>query len=980
MKHTLSKPLALLLALAFGLCLPAAASSETTVSTITVAATGVTTAAAAIEPEGSLRLTASVTYDGETPDSTNVTWTSSNTAVAKVTPGDPSTACAVTGVSPGKATITATAGGKTATFDVSVSGIVLSGNTVGPIYAGEKAPLTFTAYGDAAKDLTWRTESSSSAATAEVSGNTVTVTGRQADSGPVTITVKDSGGAYAAEITVPSVLSTDLAGAVSGGSFALRSVLPGIRNLNSRINGGTLSYFTGLSVNASQGTLYYGYISESDPGSGVSGTGYYPPDDRSASDFSKIYFVPRQGYSGTATITYTAYDTDGAFYHGRILVDVPLPDEEDSGITYTSIEGAAVQFSAEDLSDYCQSLNGRALNYVTFALPSAANGTLYYGSIGDGLYENSVSASTRYYRAGSPSINDVWYVPRGNSTASIRFTGMDTAANAVSGAITVVCKNFDGETSSRAEIDYIVSSGSSVYFSAADFSDACWEATGRELNYIRLTSTPGTYYGTLYNSGAAVTGTSTAYYRAASGSRSTIGALRYAAHSSRTGTVTLSFTGTDVSNETFSGTIRISIVSGSAAAIEYSVAPGGEVQFETVDFSDASYNATGRELNYIVLRSPLPASSRGGLYDSYGRVTSTGNGYYRTASGSRRLISDLGFTAAETFTGSVTVPYTGYSASGRSFYGAVTITANSSGSTSGGTFEQPIYTSSGQAVSLRTSDFTNAALERLDYELASVRFTLPSASSGRLCLNFVSPTRYGTVSASQSYPASALSRLAFLPKAGFSGTAYIGYIATDTTGKQYNGTLMLQVTPPTSSGYFNDMGGYGWAVPAVDFLRGYRIVSGTDNAGRAFTPEGLTRRGDYTLMLYNAFSFPSAGTESFPDVPADSYYARGIAAAKAAGIAAGDTDGNYRPDETITRQDAAVLLYRTMGRSGAMPSGGYADLAAFPDRGAVADYAVESMASLVKLGVFHGDEAGRLNPTALLTRAEMASLFYHAIT
>ena len=62
-----------------------------------------------------------------------------------------------------------------------------------------------------------------------------------------------------------------------------------------------------------------------------------------------------------------------------------------------------------------------------------------------------------------------------------------------------------------------------------------------------------------------------------------------------------------------------------------------------------------------------------------------------------------------------------------------------------------------------------------------------------------------------------------------------------------------------------------------------------------------------------------------------------------------------------------------------MPSGNYSDLNRFYDAGSVADYAIEAMASLTRLGVFQGS-GGNLNPNSPLTRAEMASLFYKAIT
>ena len=45
----------------------------------------------------------------------------------------------------------------------------------------------------------------------------------------------------------------------------------------------------------------------------------------------------------------------------------------------------------------------------------------------------------------------------------------------------------------------------------------------------------------------------------------------------------------------------------------------------------------------------------------------------------------------------------------------------------------------------------------------------------------------------------------------------------------------------------------------------------------------------------------------------------------------------------------------------------------------VAPYAVEAMGALVRMGVFTGDSAGRLNPSGTLTRLQMAAILYRAV-
>ena len=170
----------------------------------------------------------------------------------------------------------------------------------------------------------------------------------------------------------------------------------------------------------------------------------------------------------------------------------------------------------------------------------------------------------------------------------------------------------------------------------------------------------------------------------------------------------------------------------------------------------------------------------------------------------------------------------------------------------------------------------------------------------------------------------------------------------------------------------------GWAVPAVDFLHAYQIVEGVGYD--EYAPISQIIRGDFILMLSRTYAFPSAGTGSFSDVPQDSYYAAAIASARMMSIAEGDASGLFYPSQPITRQDAAVMLYRSMRLSGLDLTGTESALFGFPDSGSIAPYAIEAMAALVRYGVFQGDDRGLLNPTSYLSRAEMAAILYRAVS
>lgn len=181
---------------------------------------------------------------------------------------------------------------------------------------------------------------------------------------------------------------------------------------------------------------------------------------------------------------------------------------------------------------------------------------------------------------------------------------------------------------------------------------------------------------------------------------------------------------------------------------------------------------------------------------------------------------------------------------------------------------------------------------------------------------------------------------------------------------------------PDRSVYFADVNlGYDWAFHAIDYLANTGVVSGTGNL--IYSPAKTLSRADFVLMLYRAYDMEKYATgDNFADIPETAYYAQAVRAARAIGIAAGDSKNNFYPNGRLTRQDAMVLLKRTLDRTGLSFESG--DLSKFTDGKQVADYAVESVSALINAGVIAGAK-GKLNPTGEITRAEMAVMLYRAL-
>lgn len=186
---------------------------------------------------------------------------------------------------------------------------------------------------------------------------------------------------------------------------------------------------------------------------------------------------------------------------------------------------------------------------------------------------------------------------------------------------------------------------------------------------------------------------------------------------------------------------------------------------------------------------------------------------------------------------------------------------------------------------------------------------------------------------------------------------------------------IIEDTPPLTP--YDDMLGYEWAEKAVAVMVELGVLE--DIADESFYPGENITRGDFITMLVRVCKLKSsaaANAEPFGDVNSESYQYEPVMIAKALGIAKGDENGNFRPDEPITRQDICALVYRTMRKMDKVnpeivPENYLAD---FSDKDSIAEYAVESVAGLIRAKLIIGDDTGLFRPADNMTRAEAAVL------
>ena len=163
---------------------------------------------------------------------------------------------------------------------------------------------------------------------------------------------------------------------------------------------------------------------------------------------------------------------------------------------------------------------------------------------------------------------------------------------------------------------------------------------------------------------------------------------------------------------------------------------------------------------------------------------------------------------------------------------------------------------------------------------------------------------------------------------------------------------------------------YGhWAYEALAWAVDNGVLVGTSED--RLNPDGYLTRAQMAAMIDRLFgTYKSADISRFTDVPRGSWRHDYIAQAVHMGTFAGYSSSRMGPNENITREQAMVVLARTV----CLPAASQSELARFSDRNQVGAWAVDSVAAMVKLGYVNGYRDGRLNPKGQITRAEMAQI------
>lgn len=170
---------------------------------------------------------------------------------------------------------------------------------------------------------------------------------------------------------------------------------------------------------------------------------------------------------------------------------------------------------------------------------------------------------------------------------------------------------------------------------------------------------------------------------------------------------------------------------------------------------------------------------------------------------------------------------------------------------------------------------------------------------------------------------------------------------------------------------FTDVVDTSWFYAAVQYVWEKGLMTGMDD--KTFSPESTTTRAQLVTILWQLAGCPdSESSAAYSDTQASAWYAKAVAWAGANGIVSGYADGSFGPDDAVTREQFAAILYRYAQSLGEGFTGSWYFLLDYSDAQQISAWADEAMHWCVMKGILSGTGADTLSPGMSTTRGQMA--------
>ncbi len=443
-------------------------------------------------------------------------------------------------------------------------------------------------------------------------------------------------------------------------------------------------FYADSSLKSSNGRLYHDYDGKDEEEFSKSDLEdyefYYKSEDYLIDDLT---FVADEDADGKiVTLEFTAYGDDEEI-DGVVKILIGDVEESDSkgDINYTVEGGEEVEFDRSDFNEVFKEEYSGSMRYLTFYPDSSyksSNGTIYYDY--DGKNEEEFSRSeleeTKFYYSSSDygdyPINDLTFVADDDfdGKVTLEFRAWFDEEKYVDGTLVISSEENTVGGSGYGNIRYYVTTGTAVQINANDiarFFSA--QYPGSTLEYVKLMGIPstGTLYYDYYSSDRMQFTVGNCddenLYFSPSGSKYSLHSLTYIPSGSNY-CASIPFTAYGSSNRSVQGSILISVTKNAVSEV-YGVTPKNTaVTLPASAIYSTVYSATGTALASIQLLE-LPEANVGSVTVSGGYVSLKANTTTRYGYGSGdQQMSQLRFTPATGYTGSVEIPYVAYDKDG----------------------------------------------------------------------------------------------------------------------------------------------------------------------------------------------------------------------------------------------------------------------------------------------------------------------------
>ncbi|WP_460326218.1 carbohydrate binding domain-containing protein [Paenibacillus sp. YSY-4.3] len=178
-------------------------------------------------------------------------------------------------------------------------------------------------------------------------------------------------------------------------------------------------------------------------------------------------------------------------------------------------------------------------------------------------------------------------------------------------------------------------------------------------------------------------------------------------------------------------------------------------------------------------------------------------------------------------------------------------------------------------------------------------------------------------------------------------------------------------SPMTEDSKESDIKGH-WAESMLGKWTSLGVLSGYPDG--KLNPNQPMSRAEFSMLLQRVFGISGTNQLPFKDVPADAWYASSLAAAAHAGFIKGYEDGTFKPSNSITRAEAAVMLSRAF-QFAEIEQGMSTDvLGTFSDKSEIRSYSLSAVKGLVMAGAMKGYPDGSFRPDRWVSRAEAVAM------